>query len=391
MRAAVGRLAGGPVPSGARTLRVTRSRQGQRWSGLALVVALVGLAYLPYATDPSTTAVVINLLILLAMASMWNLLAGYGGLVSVGQQAFVGLGAYTVLVLAQGGLSPFAAIPFAAIACGLLALPISWLVFRLRGGYFAIATWVVADVLELIVSRVPQLGGGTGAALPGLLDIDPAWITAYTYWAALLVGVLSVATVFLVLRSRIGLALTAIRDNEIGARSTGVRVTPMKRIVYSISAAGTGAAGALLAISQLNVQAASVFSVRWSAYMIFVVIIGGMGSIEGPIIGAVLFFALQQSLAGYGAWYLILLGAIAIVVALRAPRGLWGLISDRTHLSLFNTGYWLWSRSETGSPPEPTEGLPSPAGAPGAGKTSAQSDPSIAEAVADPAALEAQI
>lgn len=328
--------------TGPGSVRVTRSRRSNRWSWLVTIAVIGALGYLPYATDSGTTAVMINFFILLTMAAMWNLLAGYAGLVSVGQQAFVGFGAYTVLVLAQNGFSPFAAIPVAAIVCGALALPISWLVFRLRGGYFAIATWVVADVAQLLMSQVPQLGGGTGAALPGLFNIDPAWITAYTYWASLAVAVATLGAIYVVLRSRVGLALTAIRDNEVGARSVGVQVSLAKRIVYAVSSAGAGAAGALVAVSQLNVQAASVFSVQWSAYMIFVVIIGGIGSIEGPILGAILFFVLQQSLSQYGAWYLIVVGLMAIVVALRAPRGLWGVISDRFHVSLFNTGYWLW-------------------------------------------------
>jgi len=351
-----------PTSPGSGAVRVTRSRLSARWSRLFAVAVVAVMAYMPYATDPGTTAVLINFLILLTMAAMWNLLAGYAGLISVGQQAFVGLGAYTVLVLAQNGLSPFAAIPLAAIVCGVLALPISWLVFRLRGGYFAIATWVVADVLELVISRVPQLGGGTGAALPGLFDIDPAWITAYTYWAALLVAVAALGMMYLVLRSRVGLALTAIRDNEVGASSVGVRVGRTKRIVYTLSAAGTGAAGALVAVSQLNVQAASVFNVHWSAYMIFVVIIGGFGSIEGAILGAIVFFSLQQALSQYGAWYLIVLGTIAIVIALWQPRGLWGAISGRLHFSFFNTGYWLWPRTDAGEP----EATPADAGGTGA-------------------------
>jgi branched-chain amino acid transport system permease protein len=323
--------------------RVTRSRRSERWTVLMAALAIAVFGIVPYGTDPATTAVLINFLILVTMASMWNLLAGYAGLVSVGQQAYIGLGAYTTLLLAQSGLSPFVAIPFAALVSAVVALPVSWLVFRLRGGYFAIATWVVAVVFELVFSRVARLGGGTGAALPGLFDIDPAWITAFTYWAALVVTVASIAAIYLLLRSRIGLALTAIRDNEVGARSLGVRITLMKRVVYAVSAAGTGAAGALVAISQLNVQAASVFSVQWSAYMLFVVIIGGMGSIEGPILGAAIFFALQQSLSGYGAWYLILVGLIAMAVALRAPHGLWGAFSQRVHFSFFNVGYWLQS------------------------------------------------
>jgi branched-chain amino acid transport system permease protein len=145
------------------------------------------------------------------------------------------------------------------------------------------------------------------------------------------------------LRSRLGLVLTAVRDNEVGARSLGARVLRAKRLVYLAAAAGCGAGGALLAVSQLNVQPASVFSVEWSAQMIFVTVIGGIGSIEGPIIGAVLFFALQQTLAQYGAWYLMILGGVAILVAIWLPRGIWGFISAHTKIRPFPVGYWLRS------------------------------------------------
>ncbi len=135
--------------------------------------------------------------------------------------------------------------------------------------------------------------------------------------------------------------MTAIRDNEVGARSVGVRVSQAQRIVYMASAAGCGAAGALLIISQLNVLASAIFSVKWSAKMIFISLIGGLGTIEGPIVGTVVFMVVQQSLASFGAWYLILFGAIAVVIAMWLPRGLWGSLSSRFNLRLFPVGYWL--------------------------------------------------
>ena len=314
-----------------------------RWTALTSVAVVGVLAYLPYAVYSGTTDTLVNLFILLTLASMWNLLAGYAGLVSVGQQAFIGIGAYIVLFLALHGVSPFVAIPFAAVGCAVLAFPISLLVLRLRGGYFAIATWVVADTCQLIVSRSSTLGGGTGAGVAGLSGVDPTLLTAYTYWAALAVAVIALAATYLLLRSRLGLVLTAVRDNEVGARSLGARVLGAKRLVYLAAAAGCGAGGALLAVSQLNVQPASVFSVQWSAQMIFVTVIGGIGSIEGPIIGAVLFFALQQTLAQYGAWYLMILGGVAILVAIWLPRGIWGFISGHTKVRPFPVGYWLRS------------------------------------------------
>ncbi|GIH24364.1 hypothetical protein Aph01nite_26740 [Acrocarpospora phusangensis] len=315
-----------PAPRG----RLLESTARPPVTGLAVAAAVVaGLACLPYVVYSGTTDTLVNLFILLTMASAWNLLAGYGGLVSVGQQAFVGLGAYGTLMLAQRGADPFAALPLVVLGCGAAALLISLLVFRLRGGYFAIATWVVADVCQLVVSRFPELGGGTGASVPGLGGIGPALLGAMTYWAALAVAVVTVGGIWLALRTRLGLALTAIRDDEIGARSLGVRVARTRRIVYVLAAFGCGAAGALLAVSQLHVEPASAFAVQWTAQMIFVTVIGGLGSVEGPIIGTALYFVLQQALAGYGAWYLIILGVLATAVAIWAPRGLRGLVLDR--------------------------------------------------------------
>ncbi|HEY4887436.1 MAG TPA: branched-chain amino acid ABC transporter permease [Candidatus Dormibacteraeota bacterium] len=321
--------------------RVTRSRRSATWTaGLGVIVVLL-LISLPYLVHTNITGLLVNIFILLALATMWNLLAGYAGLISVGQQAYIGVGAYVVLVLAGNGVSPFLAIPLAALGALLVALPTSFLVLRLRNEYFAIATWVVAEAFRLVVLRFPSLGGGTGASLPGMAGMDPVFRQALTYWAALAVVVATLLAAYLLLRSRLGLDLTAIRDNEIGARSVGVRITQAKRIVYLVAAAGAGAAGSLLIISQLNVQATSIFSVQWSAYMIFVALIGGVGSIEGPIIGTVIFFLLQQWLSDRGAWYLIIVGSIAVVMAMWLPRGVWGVVSDRFDLRLFPVGYWL--------------------------------------------------
>jgi ABC-type branched-subunit amino acid transport system permease subunit len=334
-------------PAGDAGLRVTRSRRPVAWTGLAAVAAVAILGYLPYMVYSGTTDLLVNVFILMTLASMWNLLAGYAGLVSVGQQAFLGLGAYAVLFLAQHGVNPFAALPAAAAVAGIVGLPVWWLVSRLRGGYFAIATWVIAAAIPLVIVQFHALGGGTGAPLPGLSGLSPTLLTAYTYWIALAVTVVVLAAVYLMLRGRLGLVLTAVRDDEIGARSIGARVWRARRFVFIVAAVGCGAAGALLIISQLNVQPGpaapgTAFSVQWSAEMIFVTIIGGIGTIEGPILGTILFFVLQQTLSSYGTWYLMVLGLVAVVIAIWARRGLWGLIADRVHIRLFPVGYWLW-------------------------------------------------
>ncbi len=330
--------------------RVTRSRRNVAWTGAAALIVVIVLALFPYIVYSGTTTILVQAFIVLTLASMWNLLAGYAGLVSVGQQAFVGLGAYFVLILAIHGTSPFAALPIAAVGCGVAALPLWWLVSRLRTGYFAIATWVLAATIMLVIERFSSIGGGTGMPLPGFAGLNPVLLTADTYWASLAVTVLAMAGIYLLLRSRLGLVLTAIRDDEIAARSSGARVGLARLLVFVVAGAGCGAAGAVLAISQLQVQPSAVFNIQWTAEMAFATIIGGLGTIEGPIIGTAVFMVLQQTLQSYNAWYLIVLGLVAIVVAIVARRGLWGLVDEHLNIRLFPVGYWLQAPDRAGRP-----------------------------------------
>ncbi|MGH9291856.1 MAG: branched-chain amino acid ABC transporter permease [Acidimicrobiales bacterium] len=331
------------VPEAAveREVVVTRSRT-RIASGGALAAAAAGLAVLalvPKFASQGFSTDLVNLFILVCVAATWNALAGYAGLVSIGQQLYIGAGAYAVLVAAQHGIDPFVAVPIALAFAAVVALPASWLFFRLSGGYFAIATWVLAEVATLFVERFGSLGGATGVPVPGLGGFGPTELLNYTYWTALALTALTLASVYLLLRGRLGLALTAVRDNEVGARSLGARVTSAKRAVYVLAAAGGAAAGAVIAISQLDVGPGNVFNVQWTAYMIFAVLIGGLGTMEGPVIGAIVFFVLQQELAQYNAWYLIILGGLAMAMAIWARRGLWGTLVSRVPLQLFPVGY----------------------------------------------------
>ncbi|WP_219816537.1 branched-chain amino acid ABC transporter permease [Arthrobacter sp. Y81] len=150
---------------------------------------------------------------------------------------------------------------------------------------------------------------------------------------------------------RSGLALTAVRDDETAAKANGVDVTRSKRLVYLVSAAGCGAAGGLLIIDALSVQPGAIFNVQWSAYMIFIVIVGGIGYLEGPLIGAIVFFVLQQLLAGYGSWYMIVLGLIGATAAIWLPHGIWGKITDKTGVQLFPVTYRIALGGPTVRPP----------------------------------------
>jgi branched-chain amino acid transport system permease protein len=270
----------------------------------------------------------------LALAQAWNLLAGYAGLVSVGQQAFVGLGCYGLIVTTTFlKIPPLLAIPLTAFAVTVIAIPVAFLAFRLRGAHFAIGTWVLAEVLRLIFTLIKPFGAGTGMSLPisVVRDIAESGLIRDTilYYASVAVGIGTVLLIFFWLHSRQGLALTAIRDSESAAGSIGINQHRTKLAVYLIAAFVAGLVGPLVVLEKLRITPAAAFNVNdWSADVIFIVIIGGIGTVEGPIVGTFIFFALRFLLADYGAWYLITLGTVAIIVMLRAPRGVWGLIGE---------------------------------------------------------------
>jgi branched-chain amino acid transport system permease protein len=272
----------------------------------------------------------------LVLAQMWNLLAGYGGLVSVGQQAFVGLGGYALVVLANHtGLNPFLCLPLAGLFAAVMAVPTALIVFRLHGGYFAIGTWVVAEVYRLLFANASFLGGGSGTSLMALRGIPKATRESITFWIALVLAFASVALVYWLLRSRQGLALTAIRDSELAAASQGIDVRAVKFLVYVIAGVVGGLAGALYFLSNLRISPDAAFGVNWSAYIIFIVVIGGIGTIEGPIVGTVIYFVLRELFGDLGTWYLMMLGLTAIVVMVKFPKGLWGYAMQRFDLRFF--------------------------------------------------------
>ena len=336
-----------------------------RYVALTSAVLVALLVALPAFASRTLINDLIFMFTMLALAQYWNLLAGYAGLVSVGQQAFVGLGGYLLFALTiHAGLDPLAAIMLAGLIAAALALPTALVVFRLRGAYFAIGTWVMAEVYRLVFAQFGQLGGGTGTSLPVFVTNEVAgieWVKVWidvrtstardiiTYWAALALAAGTILIVYLVLRSRHGLALTAIRDSEVAAESVGVDNFRTKLKVYVVTAAGTGMVGALIYLQKARISPDAAFSVLdWTAYVIFIVVIGGIGTIEGPIVGVLVFFVLQTNLAHFGTLYLILLGLFAILIMLFAPMGIWGYLSNRFGLELFPFRRRLTRHTEQG-------------------------------------------
>jgi branched-chain amino acid transport system permease protein len=274
-----------------------------------------------------------------ALASLWNLLAGYAGLVSVGQQAFVGLGGYTLYLCALwAGINPLLGLPLAGVIGGLVSIPIVVLLLKLRGAYFTIGSWVVAEVFLQIFQLVPAVGGGSGISLPAtvVLSIAESRSTreSVIYWIFLALAVAVIGVIVILLRTRYGLALQAIRDNETAANSNGIDVNRARTVVFA--AAATAMVGSMIFLQKLSITPYSAFSINdWTVNMIFITVIGGIGRVEGPILGTVIYFVLREFLADLASAYLIILGVVAIGVMLKAPKGIWGYVADRFGWQLF--------------------------------------------------------
>jgi len=340
-------------PPAATRFTVVRATHMSRAALTVLGALTVLLTSLPWWAEPSTMRTASEFLYYLALAQMWNLLAGYGGLGSFGQQAFVGLGGYALVVFSlKFGLNPFFAVLLGGLVCGLIAMPVSKLLFRLQGAYFAVGTWVVAEVFRLLIANASWLGGGSGVSITSVMQsVDDWWRDAATLWIAIALGIGSMLAVFALLRSRLGLGLTAVRDSEAAAESIGISVPRLKFWVYVIAAIGFGLAGALIFLTKLRISPDSAFAINWTITVVFIVVIGGLGTIEGPLIGTVIFFLLRDTLSDYGSWYLIVFGALAIVVMLLMRQGIWGFVRQRFGLELFPVQRRLRCESAPGQAP----------------------------------------
>ncbi len=309
------------------TYTVQRSTLSSRIAltlGAAVLVALVAM---PWWATSGNIRWAIELSCYLAIAQMWNLLAGYAGLVSVGQQAFIGLTGYTLFVLAQNfGVNPFLAVPLALVAPALLAVPTYLLLRRLDGPYFSIGTWVVAEAVRLTTTNIDYVNAGAGLTLRVMTNYSQhEREVAFVILCALLL-LTTIGGSYLILRSKVGLALTAMRDNPVAAASQGVNVGRMRFLIFVAAAVGTGFAGAIYYMAQLRITPAAGFDPFWASMSIFIIMVGGIGSIEGAIIGALIYFFADRLFGEYGSAYLIVLGLLTLVIALYARGGVWGLI-----------------------------------------------------------------
>lgn len=300
----------------------------------SLIVSLIVIAILA-ALLPKIGAPQIWLLYLfyfyvyLAAANMWNLLAGFSGLLALCPAAFIGLGGYTMTILTWWGIQYYIGIIAGGIVAAIFAVLISASVFRMRGVYFAIGTLVMPAILKLVFLRWKPVGGdfeggGAGYMVKGVRAIPPE----VTYWLALAIGLASMILILVILRSKFGLGLAAIRDNDTSAASSGINVFGLKLSSFIIAALVMGVVGGIFYMNNGYIEPNNAFDINWLMIVLLATVIGGKGLEWGPLVGTVIVVALRFQLARYAGISLLIQGLILVIIMLLAPQGIMGLARD---------------------------------------------------------------
>jgi branched-chain amino acid transport system permease protein len=302
-------------------------------SYIILAVIVIVLVTLPAIASDYAVSTIMLILIYLAMGQMWNLMGGYAGLLSLGMQAFIGIGGYSLAVMTtRWGVNIYLSILVGAIICVIFALAISPALFKMSGVYFAIGSWVVAEALIIFFSNWKLVKYAQGIGISAVYSVSGTQL----YYTALVLGVGSILVVFWLMRSKTGLALMAMRDNPGAAETMGVELYRTKLKCYLISSFISGLAGGVMYMYQAYILPTSGFSINWTVAMTFIVIIGGMGTMEGPVIGAVIYVLLTQWLYSFPGMSMIILGILAVAIIMVAPRGIMGTVYYKTGFEILS-------------------------------------------------------
>jgi branched-chain amino acid transport system permease protein len=291
--------------------------------GAALLAALLFL--LPYALGPYWQQLGFRALQLLTLAIAWNVLAGYCGQVSLGTGAFVGLGAYAFTLCSN---QPGTTLPVQLAMAGLVAAGFATLasvaLFRLRGLYFTIGTLALAEALRILMVNLRAFGGASGIVLQA-----PTPAFHQLYWLALAVAALAALLAGLLLRSPLSLSLRAVRDDEDVALQMGVRSFRVKLGAFVLAAFLMGLAGGLQALKLGVIEPYGAFGMGWTIDTVAIVIIGGLGTRQGPLLGTLIYVALGEALRNLPELHGAVAGVFLLLAIRFAPRGLWSLIARR--------------------------------------------------------------
>lgn len=298
-------------------------------AGLALLLlAVFGIL------SPNTMRYLLQILLYISLGEAWNLLSGYAGLTSLGQQLYIGLAGYSVAIATSLWKWPIGGGLFLGVVlCGAAALVLSLFLFRVNGMYFAVATWVAAEAVSVFFLSWKFVNQGGGM----IITASPYPSTYQMYLIALLLCVVTLTVVVLTLHSRLGFALLAIRDDPVTASAIGINTRSAKLAAYFISSMLMGLAGGVFIVNKGVIYPDAGFHISWTVSLVFIVIIGGTGTVTGPMVGSVIYVLLREYLAHYPGWSNIMLGFVTILVILFLPRGIVGTIKERVHGSLFSS------------------------------------------------------
>ncbi len=288
---------------------------------MAVLAATLLLA--PLLAERGTLNDLWNVAFAVVLASAWNLLGGFAGQISLGYSAFVGIGAYTTVLLAAAGWNPWLTLPVGAGLAVLFSVLVGLPTFRLRGPYFSIATIGVGEAVRVIASGMEFTGGSSGLRMP-----SANFHFLSNYYGMAVLALLTVGVVAYLRGSAFGLALSAIRQDIDAAEALGIPSTRYKLLAHALSAALVGAAGGLFAMNFQYISPGSVFDFRLSLSIVLMPIVGGIGTLVGPVLGAVLFSYLQIKLLASPTLrdsYLFIYGGLLMLVMLFEPRGMVGL------------------------------------------------------------------
>jgi branched-chain amino acid transport system permease protein len=315
------------------------------WIYLGLLIVAVGLLiWLPFRASAYTVTFTLYILLTVSLATSWNYLSGFGGYVSFGHAGFFGVGSYAgALLLYYEKVDWVAAVILAGLVTSVLALVIGYPMLRLRGPYFAVGMLAFSELGRVIVTSWDGLTlGGRGVYLPIVRlqreEEGMSWWDRFqmqlhndqNYFAMLVLAVVAVVVAYAIGTSRFGLRLLAIRDDEVAAQAMGIPTTRVKMAAFTLSAFFPGVAGAIYARQVGYIDPITVFAVVWSIRAIATAIVGGQGTILGPVIGAAVLTLVSEKV-----WesdpnlYQVIFGAIIVLVVLFMPGGLIALLQNR--------------------------------------------------------------
>ncbi len=301
---------------------------------VVFIVIAVALFLVPVTGIGTTNfyRILINIAIYIALAQMWNLMAGYAGMLSLGNQLFVGIGGYCVaMVTTKFGLPFFLGFILGGLISAVLAVALSAILLKMRGMYFAISTWLIAEMVRIAFTQWEFVGKNAGIAMKN--RIDPALM----YVMSIALAIVCILAVYLLMRSKTGLGLIAMRNDIDASSGVGVSIFKTRMICYVIAGFFTGVAGAMYYLYMPFINPDGGFTNSWTIALVVAVIIGGVGTIGGPILGAIIYILLTNLLADFAGYSNMILGAIAIIVVLFLPNGLLGTLQKKLKFELFSS------------------------------------------------------